>query len=71
MLFRLFFLVPFIVAGDPRTIKYNPKSSLKKFDYKFGPMAMFDRMVSFTVKNLRLAWMLELDIFRLLRKKVR
>ena len=71
MLFRFFFLVPFIIAGDPRTIKYNPKSGLKKFDYKFGPMAMFDRMVSFTVKNLGLAWMPELDIFRLLRKKVR
>ena len=45
MLFQFIFLIPFLIAGDPRTIKYNPKSTLKKFDYKWGPMAMFDRMV--------------------------
>ena len=45
MFLQFLFIVPLIATGDPRTIKFNPKSTLKKFDYRLGPMTMFDRKV--------------------------
>ena len=40
MIFYLIFVVPFIMAGDPRMIKYTPN---KKINWA-RPMSMFDRV---------------------------